>query len=224
MIKVDNVTKTYEVNKISFNALEGVNLNVNRGEALLLRGHSGSGKSTLLSILGGLLKPTLGKVEVNGISLGKIPDDHAALFRRAHVGFIFQKYNLISDILVFDNVIAPLLPTDISFKECALKANTAMKIANIFHKKDQKVLTLSGGEQQRVAIARALVHEPLVLLADEPSANLDPNLTKDSLNEMEKIKKMGKTIVIASHDEILFNSSLFDRVITLEKGKICDFN
>ncbi|NLC28492.1 MAG: ABC transporter ATP-binding protein [Campylobacteraceae bacterium] len=224
MICIENVTKTYEINSVKFDALLNVNLDVKKGEALLLRGHSGSGKSTLLSIIGGLLKPSFGKVFVNEISLAKIPDDYAALFRREHVGFIFQRYNLIPDITVFENVIAPLLPTDLSYKVCREKTIKAMKTANIFHKVGQKVFSLSGGEQQRVAIARALVHEPMVLLADEPSANLDSLLTLNFLEEMKAIKKMGKTLVVASHDETLLKSPLFDKIITLNKGEICDTN
>jgi len=224
MIKIKNITKTYITNKEIFHALDDVSLHVKAGEALLLRGHSGSGKSTLLSVIGGLLKPTSGSVHVNGISLAKIPDDYAALFRREHVGFIFQRYNLIPDICVLDNVLAPLLPTQIPYHQCVQKALKAMDIASISHKKNQLVATLSGGEQQRVAIARALAHEPSVLLADEPSANLDPILTQIFLEEMEIIKKLGKTLVIASHDEMLLGSPLFDRVISLEGGKILDFN
>jgi putative ABC transport system ATP-binding protein len=224
MIDIQNITKTYITNKETFSALDNVSLHVKVGEAVLLRGHSGSGKSTLLSIIGGLLKPTSGSVHVNGISLAKIPDDYAALFRREHVGFIFQRYNLIPDICVLDNVLAPLLPTKIPYYQCAQKALKAMDIASIGHKKNQLVATLSGGEQQRVAIARALAHEPSVLLADEPSANLDSILTQAFLEEMEIIKKLGKTLVIASHDEMLLGSPLFDRVISLEGGKILDFN
>jgi putative ABC transport system ATP-binding protein len=224
MIKIKNITKIYRVDKESFCALDSISLHVKSGEAILLRGHSGSGKSTLLSIIGGLLKPTSGSVHVDGVSLAKIPDDYAALFRREHVGFIFQKYNLIPDISVLDNVLTPLLPTKMAYSQCIQKALNAMQIASIGHKKDQLVATLSGGEQQRVAIARALVHEASVLLADEPSANLDPTLTQAFLNEMFTIKDLGKTIVIASHDEMLLKSSLFDRVIVLEGGKILDFN
>ncbi len=222
MIDLQNVTKTYLVQKTIFHALLDVSLHVKAGEAVLLRGPSGSGKSTLLSIVGGLLKPTAGAVHVNGISLAKIPDDYASLFRREHVGFIFQKYNLISDISVLDNVLSPLLPTPISYERCKQKAAKAMEIASIAHKKHQQVSHLSGGEQQRVAIARALVHEPSVLLADEPSANLDPVLTHAFLEEMEGIKALGKTLVIASHDEILLRSSLFDRIVVLKEGKILD--
>lgn len=224
MIRIDNVTKIFGKKDEEFYALKNITLNIAQGECVLLRGGSGGGKSTLLSIIGGLLKPTSGNVVVDGIGVAKVPDDFATLFRREHIGFIFQKYNLIGNLNVFDNVSTPLLPTSLTYGETVKKVEMALKIANISHKSNTLARNLSGGEQQRVAIARAIVNSPKIILADEPSANLDMKLTIEFLKEMEAVKSLGKTIIIASHDEILLKSNLFDRVITLREGSIVDTN
>ncbi|MCK9161491.1 MAG: ABC transporter ATP-binding protein [Arcobacter butzleri] len=225
MIKIENLYKIYETpSKEEQIALDNINLDIEEGECVLLRGHSGSGKSTLLSIIAGILKPSKGFIEVDGAKLSKVPDNFSTIFRRDHIGNIFQKYNLIPDLSVTDNVIAPLIPTDISYQKLIEQGTRAMKIANIYHKKDNLAKNLSGGEQQRCAIARAMVNDPKLILADEPSANLDPELTQQFIQEMHKLKELHKTIIIASHDDILFKSDLFTKVVFLDKGKIYDIN
>jgi len=220
MIKIEQLFKTYEGVEGNFSALKNINLHIKEGECTLIKGHSGSGKSTLLSIIAGLLRPTSGAIEVDGVKLGKIPDHFASIFRREHIGFIFQKYNLIENLTVYENVFTPLIPSDKSYKESSLLVERALQIANISHKKENLIQNLSGGEQQRVAIARALANNPKIILADEPSANLDKKLTLEFIEEMENLKSLNKTILIASHDEILLSSSLFDKVISMEDGEI----
>jgi putative ABC transport system ATP-binding protein len=224
MIKLQHIYKIYEDEHAKHDALNDINLEILEGECVLLRGHSGSGKSTLLSLIAGILKPTQGLLEVDGVSLSKVPDDAATLFRREHIGNIFQKYNLIEDLTVLDNIITPLIPTDLSYSDVLKLADEALEIANISHKKYNLAKKLSGGEQQRCAIARAIVNKPKIILADEPSANLDLNLTMEFIEEMKKLKSHNKTIIIASHDDLLFQSKIFTKIIVLDKGKISDIN
>lgn len=224
MIQLQNIYKIYEDEYTKYDALNDISLEINEGECVLLRGHSGSGKSTLLSLIAGILKPTKGFLEVDNVRLSKVPDDFSTLFRREHIGNIFQKYNLIEDLSVLDNVIAALIPTQMPYNEVLQLANEALEIANISHKKNNLAKKLSGGEQQRCAIARAIVFKPKIILADEPSANLDYTLTMQFIEEMKKLKQLNKTIIIASHDDLLFQSNIFTKIITLDKGKIIDIN
>lgn len=224
MIRLESIYKIYETIAKEHTALDDITLHIKEGECVLLRGHSGSGKSTLLSIIAGILKPSAGYLEVDNVRLSKVPDNFSTSFRRDHIGNIFQKYNLIEDLSVFENVITPLLPTNLSFKEAKKMAKEAMQTANILHKKDNLAKNLSGGEQQRCAIARAIVNKPKIILADEPSANLDYDLTMQFIEEMDKLKKLNKTIIIASHDDMLFKSNLFSKIVMLDKGKISDIN
>lgn len=216
MILLKNVTKTFDKSAI----LKGINIKVKKGEVILLIGPSGSGKSTLLSIIGGILKPTSGDIEVDGIKLAKIPDNHAALFRRNHIGFIFQRFNLINDLSVFDNVALPLIPTKLAKKELNTKVIKALNLFHIEHKKDELVRFLSGGEQQRVAISRAIVNNPSVILADEPTANIDYALKQSFLERLKELKELKKTIIIATHDEVLISSELFDRKLYIKDGML----
>ncbi|WP_345741181.1 ABC transporter ATP-binding protein [Nitrosophilus kaiyonis] len=221
MIAIKNVTKiyNYQTNK-EVVALKDINLNIKRSEFVILMGPSGSGKSTLLSIIAALTKPTFGTVFVKDENISKLPDRYAALFRREHIGFIFQKFNLIEDLNVFDNVILPMIPSNIDSKELEKKAIKVMKDFSIYHKKDTIIRKLSGGEQQRCAIARAMINSPEIILADEPTANLDAKLTKDFINMMEKLKDEGKTVVIATHDPRFEKLSFIDKIIQISEGKI----
>ncbi len=221
IIFVKNVTKIYnfETNK-EIVALKDINLNVKSGEFVILMGPSGSGKSTLLSVIAALTKPTEGRVIVKNEPLSKLPDRFAALFRRENIGFIFQKFNLLEDLSVFDNVILPLIPSDISSKLLEEKAYEAMRKFSIEHKKDEKVRKLSGGEQQRCAIARALINNPNIILADEPTANLDAKLTADFIEILRGLKKEGKTIIVATHDPRFEKLEFIDALVYIQDGKI----
>jgi len=221
IIKIENVSKIYNLGTPrEIVALKNISLSIKKGELVLLMGPSGSGKSTLLSIVAALTKPTNGKVIVKDELLSKIPDKFAALFRRKYIGFIFQKFNLLDDLTVFDNVILPLVPSDLSFKEIFDMAKEVMERFSIDHKKDQLVRKLSGGEQQRCAIARALINNPQIILADEPTANLDLELSKSFIKILKELKNDGKTIIISTHDPRFEDLDFIDKIIYIQDGKL----
>ncbi len=221
MIEFKNVTKIFNFKMPNETvALKDINFKVEDSEIVLLKWPSGSGKSTILSLIAALSKPTFGEVIVDNKRVSKLPDNFAALFRREHIGFIFQKFNLISDLSVYENVITPLVVSDLTKEEIDKKATKVMEKFNIIHKKDQKVKNLSGGEQQRCAIARALVNDPDIVLADEPTANLDEQLSLNFLKFVEEIKNEKKTLIISTHDPLFFENPIFSKVIEINKGRL----
>ena len=221
MITLKNTTKSYEINKNNkITALEDINLHIKEGEVVVLKGKSGSGKSTILSLIAALTKPTSGEIIVNEKRVSKLPDSFASDYRQEDIGFIFQKYNLIPTLSVKDNILLPLVPTNPDEKEAQTKLDKVMKQFNITHKKETMVRNLSGGEQQRVAIARAHVNDPKIIIADEPTANLDESLSLDFIEILKSLKEEGKTIVIATHDPLFFDLEVVDRVIEIKAGKI----
>jgi len=221
IIEIKNITKIFNQGLPNeMTALSEVSFEVNMSNLVILKGPSGSGKSTLLSIIAALQKPTFGEVIVKQKRVSKLPDDFASSFRRENIGFIFQKFNLIPTLTVYENIITPLIPEGLSDKELEVKANRVMEEFSINHKKDELVKNLSGGEQQRTAIARALVNDPDIILADEPTANLDEKLSIQFLEYIKKIKIDGKTIIIATHDPIFFNLPITDKEITIHNGKV----
>ncbi len=221
MIEFKNVTKIFNQNTPNETvAIKDISFFIKDGECVLLKGPSGSGKSTILSLIAALSKPSFGEVIVDGERVSKLPDNFAALFRRKHIGFIFQKFNLIPTLNVLENISIPLLPSDLSKREIEEKAKKVMREFSIEHKEKIEVKNLSGGEQQRVAIARALVNDPDIILADEPTANLDEKLSKNFLEFLKKIKKEGKTIIVSTHDPIFFENPIFDKEIEIKKGKL----
>lgn len=221
MIEVKNISKKFNENLANeVIALNDIDLTIEQGDLTILKGASGSGKSTLLSLIAALSKPTLGEVIVDGQRISKLPDNFSALFRREHIGFIFQKYNLISTLNVYENIITPLLPSELNREEIDQKAHKVMEKFSISHKKEVKVANLSGGEQQRVAICRALINSPKIILADEPTANLDAFLTDSFLEFIQQMKEEKKTIMVATHDPVFFNLDFADREINMRNGQI----
>jgi len=221
MIKLKNITKTYQISQNhQVKAVDDINLQFNEGELIVLKGASGSGKSTILSLIAGLSKPTSGEVIVDNRRISKLPDDFLALFRRENIGFIFQKYNLIPSISVAKNIILPLIPNNPDIEELEKSLDSVMKRFNISHKRDMIVNKLSGGEQQRVAIARAYINEPKIIIADEPTANLDKKLSLDFINILKALREANKTIILATHDPLFFELDFVDRFIEVEDGKI----
>jgi len=220
MIHLHAVTKIFNAGaKNAFCALEEISFEIKQGELVLLKGASGSGKSTLLSLIAGLGKPTRGDVIVGGKRISKLPDNFAALFRRDSIGFIFQKFNLIPTLSVFENIITPLIPANINEKELCTRADALMHRFGIFDKKETLIRHLSGGEQQRVVICRALINNPSILLCDEPTANLDAALSQEFVQMMQALKTEGKTILIATHDSLFFDLPFIDQCIELSCGK-----
>ena len=221
MIELQNVSKIYEINKNDkVIAIQNINLHINQGELVILKGSSGSGKSTILSLLAALSKPSCGEVIVDTKRVSKLPDNFASIYRRENIGFIFQKYNLITNLSVKENILLPLIPLNLPEKILEEKLNLVINRFNISHKKDVIVKNLSGGEQQRVAIARAMVNDPKIIIADEPTANLDEKLSHHFCDTLKQLKALNKTIVVATHDPIFFNLPFVDKIININNGSI----
>ena len=219
MIELKNIFKIYETNSIEkVTALKDINLSFNEGELIVLKGASGSGKSTILSLIASLSKPTTGEVIVDKKKISKLPDNFASIYRRDNIGFIFQKYNLITTLTVQENILLPLIPLNLNISLAQKKLERVMRMFQIEHKKDSLVKNLSGGEQQRVAIARANVNNPKIIIADEPTANLDKKLSLSFIEIIKKLKSEKKTIIIATHDPLFFNLDIVDREITISDG------
>ena len=221
MIELKNITKIYDLNiNNKVTALNDINLKFNEGELIVLKGSSGSGKSTILSLVAALSKPTMGEVIVDNKRISKLPDNFASLYRRENIGFIFQKYNLIPTLSVKENILLPLVPNNPNEDECNSKLNIVLEQFNISNKKDTIVKNLSGGEQQRVAISRTLINNPKIIIADEPTANLDEKLSLDFIDMLRQLKSQNKTIVVATHDPLFFNLDFVDKVIEIKNGNI----
>jgi putative ABC transport system ATP-binding protein len=221
MIILENISKIYELNKNhNITALKQINLHIKKGELLVLKGASGSGKSTILSLIAALTKPTEGEIIVNKKRISKLPDSFASDYRQQDIGFIFQKYNLIPTLSVKENILLPLVPTNPQENEAKKKLDKVLVQFQIAHKKDEMVRNLSGGEQQRVAIARAHVNNPPIIIADEPTANLDEKLSLDFIEILKQLKNEGKTIVIATHDPLFFDIEIVDKIVEVKAGKI----
>ena len=221
VVKTVGVTKIYNPGKPNeVEAVRNVSLEVHRGTLVVLKGPSGSGKTTLLSMIGCQTKPTRGEVILLGKRISKLPERFLTVHKRRSIGFIFQQFQLLTDMTVLDNVTLPLIPEGVGLKERLLRADRILEMLDLIHRKDFKVASLSGGEQQRVAIARALINDAPVLLADEPTAHLDSRLAEDLLKYINEIKKSGRTILIATHDPIIYDQPAVDRIYEVRDGQI----
>lgn len=216
MIKLKNVYKSFKNTTV----LQDISLEIKEGEFVVLSGVSGSGKSTLLSIIGAIMKPSSGLVEVDGENIVSLSDFHLSEYRTSVIGFVTQSFHLFEMLSVKENVIAPLILNKLTQKEMLDKRDEAMIKAEILHKSNQVVSTLSGGEKQRCMIARALVNNPKIILCDEPTANLDKANSLKFIEIMKQLQKTGKTIVIATHDPLVIELDLVDRVIKIDEGTI----
>ena len=215
MIQFLNVTKRYPG---GFEALNNVSLNLPDGEMAFLTGHSGAGKSTMLKIISLIEKPTRGQAILNQINLNTLPNRRIPYIRR-NIGIIFQDHQLLFDRSVFDNVAMPLIIQGYNPREMAKRTRAALDKVGLLHKEKSMPITLSGGEQQRVGIARAVVHKPMLLLADEPTGNLDPVLSREIMQIFVDFHQVGVTVLVASHDLNLIEE-LQKPVVTLNRGKI----
>lgn len=221
IIETINVTKTYNLGKPSeVRAVKDASLQIHEGSLVVLKGPSGSGKTTLLSMIGCQTKPTSGEVIISGKRISKLPEKFMNLHKRAHIGFIFQHFQLIGNMSVLDNIVLPLIPEGISPRDRNKKADQLLEQLNLAHRRQFKVSSLSGGEQQRVAIARALINNARILLADEPTAHLDGRLSTELLNHINQLKLSGHTVVIASHDPIVYQHPAVDQVFEMKDGAI----
>ena len=221
MIHAENVTKVYNPGMPDeVTALHGVSVSISGGEVAVLKGPSGSGKTSLLSLIGCMSRPTSGKILVYGKDVAKLPERFLTNIRRKTFGFVFQQYNLVRDVSVLENVLLPLYPLDIRISEMREKARGVMRKLRIDGKEHSKVKQLSGGEQQRVAIARALINDPEVIIADEPTAHLDTELSGEFLEILSALNREGKTVVIATHDPFVHEQPMVDRIIAMRDGRI----
>ena len=220
MIKIENLYRTFHHGGNEVPVLKDINLEIDQGECVILKGVSGSGKTTLLSLIAGLDKPSAGKVLIEGEPISKLPDLFASELRAKKIGMIFQHFNLFEHLNVTENVTLPLIPSGLKMKEIHEKVENALKVANIIHKKDTIASRLSGGEKQRTAIARALVADPNIILCDEPTANLDRDNSLLFIDILQDLHDMGKTIVIATHDPLFENLAFKSTVVPMTDGKI----
>jgi putative ABC transport system ATP-binding protein len=223
VIQLSGITKTFNVGKPNeFQALKGIDLEVALNEVSVFKGPSGSGKTTLLSILGCMSRPTSGRISLNGREITSLPERFAAETRREIFGFIFQNYNLIKGIGALENTMLPAYPTGMKYRVISDRAVSLLEKLGIGSKAREPVEHLSGGEQQRVAVARALINSPSIVIADEPTAHLDSELARRLLDIFVGFKKEGKTILIASHDPLVFESAIVDRVVSMRDGRIVE--
>jgi len=220
MIELKNINKNFITTSDRFHALTNINLTIEKGECIVIKGVSGSGKSTLLSIIASIMKPTSGEVNIEGENIASLSDIHSSNYRKERVGFITQSFHLFDALSVEDNLLSPLVIRDITQKQIQSYREDALQIANIAHKKKQKISTLSGGEKQRTIIARAIVNNPDIILCDEPTANLDKENALLFIDTMKRLKENQKTIIIATHDQLFENQDFIDRTIFIEDGKI----
>ena len=219
VINIKNLVKRFPVGTDYFTALQNVNLKLTEGEFIGLVGPSGSGKTTLLNIIGGLDSATKGSVSVLGNSMDNTSHNERAIIRRKYMGFIFQSYNLLPVYSVFENVELPLILNHVEKSEREKKVSQAIEWVGLSDKKNSKPADMSGGECQRTAIARAIVHEPALLLADEPTANLDAKNSHNIMNILSKLNsEISTSFVFATHDEKIMG--YLKRIIHLEDGKI----
>lgn len=220
LIRVSNLHRWFRMGNEIVRALDDVDLEIERGEFVGLTGASGSGKSTLLYLLGGLDRPTSGKIVIDGKDLG-VMDEHAlADFRRKKIGFVFQQFNLVSTMTASDNVQFPMIFAGVSGAQRKTRAMSLLKNVGLADRGKHKPTELSGGQQQRVAVARALVNNPQIILADEPTGNLDSKVGAEIIALFKSMHDQGHTVILVSHDpSVVANVS---RVVRLRDGKIVE--
>ncbi|HET7306756.1 MAG TPA: cell division ATP-binding protein FtsE [Gammaproteobacteria bacterium] len=215
MIHFDHVSKRYAN---GHDALSDLSLNVGQGEMAFLTGHSGAGKSTLLKLIALIERPSRGHVVVNGQNLSAVKRRHIPHYRR-QIGIIFQDHKLLTDRTVFDNVALPLIIQGLGVADIGRTVRAALDQVGLLDKEKEYPVTLSSGEQQRVGIARAIINKPAVLIADEPTGNLDPDLSRDIMDLFLRFNQVGVTVLIASHDHALI-AGFGKRVLNLEQGRL----
>ncbi len=218
MIKIKSLNKQFGSKDDAFHALKNINLEINDGEIVVINGISGSGKSTFLSIIGAIMKPTSGAVEVDGDNIVSFNDFYASAYRQNRVGFITQTFHLFDAFSVKENLFAALSLSDLTAKEIDKRVQNATEVANISHKLDSVVSTLSGGEKQRTIIARSLINEPQIILCDEPTANLDRENSLGFIEIVKKLKEMNKIVIIATHDPLFNELEFVDKVVQMKDG------
>ena len=218
LIEIRKVSKVFDLGKIQVHALREVDLDINRGEYLSIMGPSGSGKSTLFNMIGALDKPTAGTIKVAGVSLSDLSSRELAYFRGKHIGYVFQQFNLLPAYNATENVAMPLVFSGYEQDRAIARAEEILKKVGLGHRLTHRPDELSGGQQQRVAIARALANEPAIVLADEPTANLDLHTGEEIIALLSSLsREMGVTIISATHDHKMLATS--DRILWIKDGR-----
>jgi len=220
LIKITDLKKHYSSGDETVEALRGVNISIESGEFITIMGQSGSGKSTLLSVLGGMNHPTSGEVEMAGIRLYQLPGEKLADFRAGNLGFVFQSFHLIPYLTAIENVMLPLAIVKAKNAEKRTAAQRALERVGLGAKLERLPNQLSGGEQERVAIARAIVNDPHILLADEPTGNLDSKTSEEVMSLFRELNAAGQTVVMVTHNPD--NGRYADRTITLRDGVVLE--
>jgi putative ABC transport system ATP-binding protein len=218
MLKLTNLKKFYQMGETTVRALDGINLRIRRNEFVAVMGPSGSGKSTLLNILGCLDKPTEGSYLLDGKEVSHLDDDDLSFTRNKHLGFVFQNFNLLPRYTALKNTYLPLKYSPVSTAAGLEKAARMLELAGLSGRMDHRPAQLSGGECQRVAIARALVNDPDIILADEPTGNLDSKTAHEIMAVLRELQGRGQTIVMVTHENDI--AAYAGRIITLKDGKI----
>ena len=218
IVRVQNLVKNYYLGAVTVNVLKGIDLEIAEGDFVALMGPSGSGKSTLLNLLGCLDRPTTGQYFLGNEDVSCMEDDQLSEVRSKYLGFIFQSYNLLPRTTALDNVAAPLLYQGVGRPERVRRARAALERLGLGDRVDHEPTELSGGQQQRVAVARALVTEPALILADEPTGNLDSHAGADVISLLRELHRAGRTIVLITHDSDVAASA--DRQVHLLDGRI----
>lgn len=218
VIELVHIMKTYRMGDAVVNALDDVSVNFERGVFTSIVGPSGSGKSTMMNILGCLDRPTSGQYFLDGKDVAKYTDDEYAKTRNQKIGFVFQNFNLLSRISALDNVALPLIYAGVDLEERNERARKALEAVGLGARVDHKPNEMSGGQRQRVAIARALINNPAIIMADEPTGNLDTKSTMEIIDIFEKLNEEGKTVIMVTHEPEI--AAMTQRIVTMRDGKM----
>ena len=219
IIDIKGITRDFQLGSETVNVLKGIDLLINKGEYVALMGPSGSGKSTLMNLLGCLDTPTSGTYILNGKDVSKMHDDELAEIRNKEIGFVFQTFNLLPRLSALENVALPLVYAGVPIKTRLNRAKDMLAAVGLKDRMDHKPNELSGGQRQRVAVARALVNNPSIILADEPTGNLDPQTSVEVMEVLSKINENGKTVLMATHDYALL-LKFPSKTLKFEEGKV----
>lgn len=220
VIELKDIMKTYIMGDTVVNALDHVSLKFQKGVFTSIVGPSGSGKSTLMNILGCLDRPTSGQYFLAGKDVAQYTDDEFAVTRNQKIGFVFQNFNLLSKISALENVAMPLIYAGVSYKERCERARQALENVGLGARVEHKPNEMSGGQRQRVAIARALINNPAIIMADEPTGNLDTKSTLEIIDIFKKMNENGKTVIMVTHEPDLANMT--QRIVTMRDGRVVD--
>jgi putative ABC transport system ATP-binding protein len=218
ILKFENLCKSYQMGIVELKVLKNIDLTIKSGEYIAIMGPSGSGKSTLLNMIGCLDRPTSGKYYLGDREVGQLNDDELSMIRGSRVGFVFQSFNLISQLNIIENIEIPMYYQGISEHESARRARELAEMIGLGDRMKHRPTELSGGQQQRVAIARSLANDPLLILADEPTGNLDSKSGRDILDLLDRLHEQGKTLIVVTHDEDIGKHA--QRCIHLLDGQI----